>query len=237
MKPRVRILAGVTLLLAPPGLGLVAAGPAVGPSVPFARASVHFERNATDGDVEVVFEVKGGDDGLAKLAVVSPDGRTVIDFTAPDASTLGIRQFRFESPEPGDGASLRAAYPEGGYTFTGATAGGTRLHSSARLTHSLPATASILRPRAGARGVRTKGLEIGWTPVRNLAAYVIRIEQDQMDVNITATLPGSAAGFAVPDGFLLPGTDYQLGIGTVTEEGNISFVETRFRTAEEGMAP
>jgi hypothetical protein len=85
--------------------------------------------------------------------------------------------------------------------------------------------------------VRTKGLEIGWTPVRNLAAYVIRIEQDQMDVNITATLPGSAAGFAVPDGFLLPGTDYQLGIGTVTGEGNISFVETRFRTAEEGMEP
>ena len=66
----------------------------------FQVASVHFEQNATDGDVEVVFEVKGGEEGLTELIVVSPDGRRVVDFKAPDSSTLGIRQFRFESPEP-----------------------------------------------------------------------------------------------------------------------------------------
>jgi len=35
----------------------------------------------------------------------------------------------------------------------------------------------------------------------------------------------------VPDGFLLPGTEYQLAIGTVSAEGNVSFVETTFTTA------
>ncbi len=230
MTRRMQMLAGVSLLLGSHGLA-----PGVGnqsaPSAPLAVATVHFERNATDGDVEVVFEVKGGDEGLAKLAVVSPDGRTVIDFTAPDASTLGIRQFRFESPEPGDVESLKAAYPEGVYTFAGATAAGHKLHGESTLHHKLPATVSFVRPGVGARGVGAKHLEIEWTPVKKVTAYIVKIEQHALAVEITARLPGSVGTFAVPDGFLRPGTKYQLGIGTVTDEGNISFVETTFTTA------
>jgi hypothetical protein len=230
MTRQIQILAGVALLLVFHGL-VLGGGKVSGASVPFAVASVRFEQNATDGDVEVVFEVKGGDEGLAKLAVVSPDGRTVIDFTAPDATTLGIRQFGFESPEPGDVERLKSAYPEGVYTFTGATAAGDKLHGESTLNHKLPATASFVRPGAGARGVGIMNLEITWTPVKNMAAYIVEIEQDELDVNITAKLPGSVTTFAVPDGFLLPGTEYQLGIGTVTDDGNISFVETTFTTA------
>jgi hypothetical protein len=231
MTRRLQILAVVTLFLGSHGFASVEIGEESGPSVPFAVASVHFERNATDGDFEVVFEVKGGDKGLAKFAVVSPDGRTVIDFKAPDASTLGIRQFRFESPEPADFESLRLAYPEGIYLFTAATADGDKLHSESTLHHKLPATTSFLRPEAGAKGVRVKNLEITWTPVKGLAAYIIKIEQDELAASIEARLPGSVTKFAVPVGFLVPGTEYQLGIGTVTNEGNISFVETMFTTA------
>ena len=236
MTRRIEILAGVTLLLAATLL-LSCHGPAPGvgkesaPFAPFAAASVHFEQNATDGDVEVVFKVKGGDEGLAKLEVVSPDGRTIIDFTAPDASTLGIRQFRFESPEPVHIEGLKSAYPEGVYTFDGVTAAGNKFHGESTLNHKLPATATFLQPAAGAQGVVVKDLEITWTPIKNLAAYIIEIEQDELEVNITTKLPASAATFAVPDGFLLPGTEYQLSIGTVTEEGNTSFVETTFTTA------
>ena len=231
MTRRILILAGIMLLLGSHGLAL-GVGKESGPSVPFAVASVHFEQNATDRDAEVVFKVKGGDDGLARLTVVSPDGRTVIDFTAPDASTLGIRQFRFESPEPGDVESLKSAYPEGVYTFAGATAAGDKFYGESSLNHKLPATASFLRPGAGAKGVGAKDVEITWTPVKNLAAYIIEIEQEALDVHITAKLPGSGAtSFAVPNGFLLPGTEYKLGIGSVTDEGNISVVETTFTTA------
>lgn len=221
---------GLTLLMLSSGLAL-GADKERGPSVPFAVASVHLEQNATDGDAEVVFEVKGGKEGLAKLSVVSPDGRTIIDFTAPDASTLGIRQFRFETPEPGDVESLKSAYPEGVYTFTGATAAGGKLRGESPLNHKLPPTASVLRPEAGARGVGAKNLKITWTPVKNLAAYVITIEQRTLGVSLTAKLPGSVATFAAPDGFLLPGTQYQLAIGNVSDDGNISFVETTFTTA------
>lgn len=229
MTSRIQIIAGVILLF---GSHHLALGRASDTSAPFAVANVHFERNATDGDFEVVFEVKGGDEGLAKLAVVSPDGRTVVDFTAPDASTLGIRQFRFESPEPADLASLRSAYPEGLYTFIGTSAAGNRLRSEATLNHKLPAPVSVLRPRIGAQNVGVKNLEISWTPVKGLAAYIIKIEQDELGVNIEARIPASVAKFNVPEGLLFPGKKYTLGIGTVTNEGNTSFIETSFTTGD-----
>jgi hypothetical protein len=232
MTSRVPILFGAALLLAARGSGRAPVGNEATPPAAFPVASVHFEQNATDGDVEVVFEVKGGAEGLAQLMVVSPDGRTVLSLEAPDASsTLGLRQFRFESPEPRDVASLKAAYPEGVYTFAGWTAGGDTLTGESTLSHRLPATTSFLRPKAGARGVATTPLHITWTPVDNVAAYLVKIEQDELGENIAARLPATRAGFVVPDGFLRPATEYQLGIGTVTAEGNTSFVETTFTTA------
>jgi hypothetical protein len=232
MTGRIVVLTGAFLLLGFLGPAFPADKKS-GSSAPFAVAKVRFEQNATDGDAEVVFEVKGGDTGLARLTVVSPDGRTVIDFTAPDASTLGIRQFNFESPEPRSVERLRSAYPKGVYTFTGTTATGDKLRGSAGLSHRLPSTTSFLKPRSGARDVSIRNLVITWTPVKNVAAYIVSIEQDELDVNITARLPASVTIFAVPDGFLLPGTKYQLGIGTVTDDGNISFIETTFTTADQ----
>lgn len=236
MIGRIRRLEGAALLLGgivgmvSQCLALEVSGESPRPES-FAVASARLEQNATDGDVEVVFEVEGSDDGLTKLAVVSPDGRTIIDFTAPDVSILGTRGFHFESPEPRDTESLKSAYPEGTYIFTGTSAAGVKFHAESTLSHKLPAAISFLRPPAGKRGVDTKDLRITWTPVQNVAGYIIDIEQDELDVSITAKLPGSVTSFPVPDGFLVPGTQYELAIGAVTYEGNRSFVETVFTTA------
>jgi hypothetical protein len=235
IAPLLPALAGRSALLAV-GLGLLVGLPVSGagkeamPAAPFPVATVHFEQNATDGDVEVVFEVKGGNEGLARLQVVAPNGRIVIDFSAPDASTLGIRQFRFESPEPRNVESLKAAYPEGVYRFSGATAAGRELRGESKLSHALPPTASLLRPGAAAGSAGE--VEIAWGPVEKSAAWLVEIEQDELGFKLTARLPGSVRAFSVPEGLLLPGTEYQLGLGTVTEAGNVSFVETSFETAE-----
>lgn len=215
------------LLIVAPRLG---AEPSDG-SKPFPVAKVRFEQNATDADVEVVFDVTGRSDGLAKLTVVSPDGRTVVDFEAPDASTLGIRQFIFESPEPSDVAGLKAAYPEGVYEFTGETASGAKLRGKATLSHELPATTSFVVPTANARGVPINDLQVSWAPVEGVVGYIVEIEQDELNVNITAKLPPTEVRFVVPHGFLRPGAEYQLGIGTVSGNGNISYIETSFATA------
>jgi len=233
------VLTGIVLLLACEGGGVrgeaedegeeggeeafVAAGS-------FATARVRFEQNATDGDVEAVFEVKGGDEGLATLRIVSPDGRTVADFRAADASTLGMRQFRFESPEPRDVASLQAAYPEGAYTFEGTTHSGERLRAEARLSHTLPAPTTILAPEPEAEGVGTEDLVISWTPIPHLDAYIVYVEHEES--SLTVRVPGSVARLVVPGGLLQPGTEYQLGVGTELAGGNASFIETTFVTAQ-----
>jgi hypothetical protein len=232
MTRRMQMLVGAAALLGALGSARVPAGNGASRPVPLATASVHFERNATDGDFEVVFEVKGGAEGLAQLMVISPDGRTVVSFEAPDASsTLGLRHFRFESPEPQDFASLKSAYPEGVYKFAGWTAGGDTLTGESTLSHRLPAAASFLRPKPGAQGVATTAMRITWTPVKDVVAYIVMIEQDELGETITARLPATRAQFAVPDGFLRPATAYVLEIGTVTADGNASVVETTFTTA------
>jgi hypothetical protein len=76
-----------------------------------------------------------------------------------------------------------------------------------------------------------RDLEITWAPVKNSATYIVEIEQDELNVNLTTKLPGSVTAFAVLDGFLVPGTQYELSIGTMSHEGNIAFVETTFTTA------
>jgi hypothetical protein len=202
-----------------------------GTTTPFTTATVHFEQNATDGDVEVVFEVKGGAEGLAKLTVAAPNGRNVVDFTARDPATLGMRQFRFESPEPRDAASLKAAYPEGEYVFSGTTVSGASLQGRSTLHHALPPTTSFVRPTANAQNVGVRGLVLAWKPVAGLDGHIVYLEQDELGVHVTARLPSTASTFAVPEGFLIPGTEYMMGIGTVTKGGNVSYVEAAFRTA------
>ena len=209
-----------------------AAGTALG-QAELPTAAIRFEQNATDGDVEVVIVASGRSEGLAKLTVVGPDGRTVIDFTAPDSSTLGIRQFEFESPEPTDVEGLKKAYPEGKYVFSAITVSGAQLAGKSTLSHQLPATASLKSPEEEGEDVPCENLEITWHTVPGLTATIIEIEQDELDMKLTVRLRGDVTSFQVPAGLLVPGTQYDLAIGTVIENGNRSFVETSFTTADE----
>ena len=227
-----RVLSAVALcVLSQTVVWAQGAKPAAAP-VRFPVATVHLEQNASDGDGEVVFEIMGADDGLSKLTVKAPDGRVVVDFTASDPKTMGMRQFRFESPEPKDMKALKAAYPEGAYTFDGATASGAKLHSTATLTHILPPPVGKLKPGDRTGGVAIKNMAVTWVPVAGAAAYVVYIEQADSNVTIEARLPGSTSTFAVPEGFLQAGKSYQLGVGSFTDKGNASFLETTFTTAK-----
>ena len=196
----------------------------------FGRTAIYLERNATDADAEVRFEVRGAAEGLASLHVTAPDGRTVLDLRAPE-SRLGIRHLDLESPEPRDDGRLRADFPAGTYRFAGTTVGGTELRGEATLSHAFPPTTSLLAPRPGQTGLSaSRPLRIRWSPVAGAAAYVVVIEQEDTGREIRAEVPGTATAFAVPGGVLAPGTEYKLAIGTVSREGNRSFIEASFAT-------
>jgi hypothetical protein len=196
----------------------------------FEKVAVYLEQNLKDKDAEVKFEAIAGDTGLATLKVTAPDGRTVIDFKAPD-SKLGIRHFVLESPEPKNLATVKADFPTDAYRFTGLTGSGSKLEAEALLSHNLPDETSFVYPRHNQKYVPVAALNIKWHPVKHSAPSIIILEQEQTGREIRANLSGIATEFAVPNGFLQPRTDYTLAIGTVSKEGNKSFTEITFTTA------
>ena len=196
----------------------------------FEAVRVYLEQNLRDQDAEVKFEVTGGDAGLATLTVTAPDGRTVVDFKAAD-SKLGIRHLILESPEPKNDGRVQKDFPAGIYKFAGTTVGGAKLQGEATLSHTLPAPTSFIRPRPEEKNVPVTGLKLSWSPVKNMSATVVVIEHEKSGRSIRVNLPGDATGLAMPDGFLLPGTEYKLAIGTVANGGNTSFIETDFTTS------
>ena len=197
----------------------------------FERVQVFLERNMMDKDVEIKFEAIGGAAGLTSLKVLAPDRRTVIDFKAPD-SKLGLRHLTFESPEPPNNGTLQADFPAGIYTFSGSSASGAQLEGKATLSHVFPAPTAFVRPHLDATNVPYKGLRLGWQAVKGLDAFVIVIEHESSGREVRAKLRADTTSFTVPDGFLVPGGEYKLAIGTVAKDGNSSFIETTFTTAK-----
>lgn len=209
--------------IAPGALFLVVVDGSARAGENFEKVAVYLEQNLKDKDAEVKF-------GLATLKVTAPDGRTVIDFKAPD-SKLGIRHFVLESPEPKNLATVKADFPTDAYRFTGLTGSGSKLEAEALLSHNLPDETSFVYPRHNQKYVPVAALNIKWHPVKHSAPSIIILEQEQTDREIRANLSGIATEFAVPNGFLQPRTDYTLAIGTVSKEGNKSFAEITFTTA------
>lgn len=203
------------------------------PPLPFDKANVCFEQNATDGDAEIVFEIKAGDVGLTELKVVSPDGRTVVNFSAPDVTTLGIRQFLFESPEPKDILGLKAAYPDGEYKFTGLAIDGNKYETRTKLSHKLPGIITFLNPLPESKNTSIRDFKIIWSSVEDVVSYIIEIDQDELNFNMTTKISGDKTEFILPDGILVGDKEYKLAIGAIMRNGNSSYRETTFSTRDD----
>ena len=216
----------LTLALALPAL-LACAAPSQADE--FETISIHLERNVTDNDAEAVIEVKVEEGGLANLLIIAPDGRRIARYESRNRRNLGAREMLLESPEPDPTAVLRS-FPPGTYRFLGKTLDGEELNGEAELSHAFPAPANILSP-AGEATVKAAGLVIQWEPVAGVSGYVLELEQEDRELELTVNLPASATSFSPPAGWLLSGVEYSLGIGGIGENGNRTFVETTFTTA------
>ena len=186
----------------------------------FADAKIALEQNFTDQDTEVVILAKGLDEGLSKLTVSTADGVKILDLSATKSS-LGVREFSVESPEPGL-TEVLAAYPEGTYVFEGVTVNGVRLRSTATLSHDLldPTT---LR-------VDTEEGTISWSTVTGVDHYVLELEREvdgEDVVKLTLEMPSDMTSFPIPAALRMPG-EYQVGVAVVSRGGNTTVVEVNF---------
>jgi hypothetical protein len=213
------------------GVALVGAA-AVAGAAEFEEATMYVEQNATDGDTEVVISGTAGDDGLRLLKIKWPD-REVMTTLLADRSTLGMREFHFESPEP-PGEAVLAAYPEGRYVLVGVSTAGERFRTVLTLSHELPAEASILWPVENSEVPAGVPLTIQWSQVPGIAKFVLEFENESADPEraLTLDLPPGATSFRIPARLLPPGSEFQIGIHTVGKNGNIVAVESTFTTAD-----
>jgi hypothetical protein len=231
MMTSVQLAVGLALVAA----SAVAAAAETGTTPPpseFEEAAMYVEQNATDGDTEVVIAGTAGDDGLRLLQIKWPD-REVMATLLADRSTLGMREFHFESPEP-PGEAVLAAYPEGRYALVGVATSGERFRTVLTLSHDLPPASTILSPAGDAEVPARVPLTIQWSQVPGIEKFVLEFENESADPEraLTLDLPPGVTSFRIPARLLPAGSEFQVGIHTVAENGNIVVVESTFTTAE-----
>lgn len=224
-----RMLSVTDHLLGGVALGAaIALAPAAGFAADaFERGSIMLERNATDDDLEIRIEISATSEGMSELTVMAPDGTRLLELrTAP--GRMGVRHLILETPEPVLGTGLLAAYPAGTYRLEGRSGSGAALNSQARLSHQLPAPARIVSPEVDQRDVRPTGVRLQWTRVPDIIHYIVVLEHERSGTELRAQLPSAVTSMAVPDGFLTPGRTYKFAVGTVSQDGNRTFVESEF---------
>jgi hypothetical protein len=217
---------------------------------------LYIEYNETDGDTGV--HGSFGFDGLREVCLRSPDGeqRLLVDPVGP-LGDLGINDFFFESREPPlDEYSiedLKADFPEGQYTVSGTDFEGTPRLGTARFTHDIARGPVITEPRledeenAAEAVVPPSGLVVRWEPVTEtvdggpvtVTGYEVIVNQVEWDDPDSQSrpvydvhVPPDRTQFPVADGFLLPGTLYELEVIVLEESGNQTITVGFFTTSD-----
>ena len=143
-----------------------------------------------------------------------------------------MREFLFETPEPA-GSAILQQYPEGDYLYFGTATNGQRFVGSATLSHELPGEATIVSP-VEESVIEPGALTILWTAVPDAAQYIVEFENESADPeqSFSFVVGPETTSFAVPSAIVVPSSDYQVGIASVHENGNVVFVEATFSTAD-----
>jgi hypothetical protein len=194
----------------------------------FEELQMTLERNATDGDTEVVFFAKTETDGLRRLAVVAPSGRRVASFDG-DKRGIGLREFVLESAEPPDLDLVLGSFPEGTYTFLGRTVGGACVAGEADLSHALAPATTLLTP-GEEEVVELDDLLLSWAAVGGVERYVVELNNEDTGSEFTFEVFPPTTSLVIPAALLVADSEYQFAVGAKQPDGNVTFVELAFFT-------
>jgi hypothetical protein len=197
----------------------------------FSELRMSLERNATDGDTEVVLFAQGEDEGLKRLTIIGPDGRHVATLSgAGRRRSIGLREFHLESAEPPDLDAVLRSFPEGTYRFVGRTVTGDCLEGTVPLSHQIAPTTTQLTPLEE-QIVPIGQLVLSWTPIAGVERYVIELNNENTGAEMLLHVFPPTTSLAIAPQFLQGGSEYQFGVGVRMPTGNITFVERTFFTA------
>jgi hypothetical protein len=235
MRRRRHLLLALLLLL-----GLTASLPAStagakARTMPFADARLKIELNATDGDAGLQVFLDG--EPWRAVSLYNPAGRKLVEITAKGPlKNYGLTELFSESSEPSFDVfpfeQFKQLFPEGVYTFRGKAIDGTKLLSTARLTHDVPDGPRIVRPRDDAR-VSRDHLVVVWKPARTppgveIVGYQVVVTREEPLRVLSVDLPATARRLPVPPVFLQRGIEYKAEVLAVEASGNQTLTEIAF---------
>ncbi len=218
-------------------IGLAAAALVVASSLPVTNAPVAagrapaievgliLELNVTDDDAEVVLEIVT-EVAIDRLFLLDPSFRPILHLASNDGQRLGLAEVLVESAEPSVAAVL-AAYPPGPYAAFVRSTWHEWFLVHVQLSHELPADPVITTPAAG-QGVPPNGVVVTWEADPGVESWTVEVEQDDLGLSLNVELPGSVTSFSIPDGFLVGGEEFELGLAAEGGNGNVIVVETSF---------
>ncbi len=238
-RTAIGVLAGVLTLAAVPSVASVAsADQEQRARIPFSKAKILFELNASAQDAGIQALLDG--EGWDHVTILDPDREPLLEIDADGSvGDIGVTELFFESAEPSLADlpldELLAMFPEGRYRFEGTTVEGQRLVGAATLSHEIPAKAKVLSPAEGAVTDPNHTI-IEWEPVTepagiNIAGYQVIVELEDPLRVFSVDLPPSDTSVVVPPEFLEPGTDYKFEVLTVADNNNQTIHEGTFSTA------
>ena len=191
----------------------------------FEEVSIVLEQDVSGQNFEVAFVFEGADEGLESLVVHDSSGRVILDI----ASEFGLREYIFESPGSRNSNDLIEYYPEGIYTVEARTVSGSNYSAQAELSYHLPAPTSLIVPLPEHEAVALD-TPVVWEAVGDATKYVVEVNSDGTSGEFLMILKPPVSSINLPAGFLKPGTRYDIHIGTVSANGNRSFIVSSFTT-------
>ena len=204
------------------------AGVAADDPVELEELKIYFELNETDGDAEVVMFAKASE-GMDRLYVFDPSGERRVYLRSTGKDDIGQGEILVESAEPSV-AAVKKAFPAGPYLFVARTVSGQHVSGRVRLSHRLLPAPSFTP--ADEEDVDPDHAVVSWTPVPGAAGYQVEIEQDDLGDTFTVTVGPDVSSLEIPKGFLRPGTEYEIGVATLSPSGNVAVAESSFTTAD-----
>jgi hypothetical protein len=233
---------GLLLAAAPPP---TRAGNESGPPpprkiLPFAKAQVRIEINATDGDSG--FHMLLDAEGWRMVKIFDPNGKMIFEVEGGGGvRKTGLTELFFESAEPGFDVlpldEFLRRFPAGEYRFYGRTLKGDILFSKATLTHALPDGPVLLSPAEGSVQDPNNTV-VNWAPVADppggrIVRYEVIVTDESSDPKrvFSAVVPATVTSLAIPATFMTPDSDYKYEVLAIDQGGNQTLTEAAFRTA------
>ena len=215
-----------------------------GPMVQIKDARLKIEKNSTDSDAGIQVFIDA--DQWKVMRIFDPNGTLVFETkTIGRFGKQGGTELFLESAEP-DFTELPfeeflQRFPEGTYKFRGVGLEGQRYVGEAKLTHDVPDGPELISPIEGDGLQDPKKTILQWRPVDNpngsaIIAYEVLVVQPSTSfpalpkVFLDIIMPANATKLRVPDGYLLPDTEYEWEVLAIEAGGNQTLSSSTFKT-------